>query len=151
MMLHRSCFFSVKLEKLRRGINEMTDVFEPLELARLRLTPLNQAASLKLREAGVVEREGVLPVFLLMEWGLSNGVPLTHRQVAKELLRLIFQADQNAAVKYLLTNFPGGVKVLTRKVLRLPPRSAAQELLDVLDMRLKADPGNTYPAPPHLR
>jgi hypothetical protein len=32
---------------------------------------------------------------------------------------------------------------------RLTPRPAAQLLLDVLDMRLKADPGNPYPSEGH--
>ncbi len=127
----------------------MTDFFDRLELARLRLTPLNQASSLKLREAGAVEREGLLPVFLLMEWGLSSGIRLTHRRAAKELFRLSLQDDQQAALDYLLTNLPGGANELTRRLLRLAPRVAAQELLDILDIRLKADPRNSYPSPPH--
>jgi hypothetical protein len=123
----------------------MTDLFESWELARLRLTPLNQVASLKLREAGAAEREGVLPVFLLMEWGLSAGIHLTHCRTAKELLRLSLHADQQAAVDYMLTNYPGGLRELTRRLLRMTPGAAAQALLDVLDMRLKADPRNPYP------
>lgn len=124
----------------------MTDLFENRELARLRLMPLNLAASLKLREAGAAEREGVLPVFLLMEWGLSARIRLTHDRVANELLRLSLLADQQAAVDYLLNNHPGGVRVLTRRLLRMTPRAAAHALLDILDMRLKADPRNPYPA-----
>lgn len=124
----------------------MTDLIENCEMAWLRLTPLNQAASLKLREAGAVEREEVLPVFLLMEWGLAAGIHLTHHRVANELLRLSLHTDQQLAVDYLLTNYPGGVRALTRRLLRMTPRCAAQTLLDVLDMRLKADPRNLYPA-----
>jgi hypothetical protein len=45
-----------------------------------------------------------------------------------------------------VTNYPGGAKELTRRLLRMKPRTAAQLLLDVLDMRLKADPHNPYPA-----
>jgi hypothetical protein len=125
---------------------EMTDLSASRELVRLRLTPLNRAASLKLREAGAFEREGVLPVFLLMEWGLTEGIRLTHCRTAKELLRLSLLADRQSAVDYLLTNYPGGAKELTRRLLRMKPRAAAQLLLDVLDMRLKADPRNPYPA-----
>ncbi len=124
----------------------MTDIFDRLELARLKLTPLNRVASLKIREAGASEREGVQPVFLLMEWGLNSGTRLTHCRTAKELLRLSLNADQRAAVDYMLTNCPGGVKELTRRLLRMTPRAAAQALLDILDMRLKADPRNSYPA-----
>ncbi len=124
----------------------MTGLSENSESAWLRLTPLNQAASLKLREAGAAEREGVQPVFLLMEWGLASGIRLTHCRTAKELLRLSLHADQRAAVDYMLTNCPGGVKELTHRLLRTTPRHAAQMLLDILDMRLKADPRNPYPA-----
>jgi hypothetical protein len=124
----------------------MTDLSGSRELAWLRLTPLNRAASLKLREAGAAERDGVLPVFLLMEWGLTAGIRLTHCRTARELLRLSLRADRRAAFDYLLTNYPGGAKELTRRLLRMKPRAAAQVLLDILDMRLKADPRNPYPA-----
>ncbi len=116
------------------------------DLDWLRLLPLNRIASLKLRQAGAAERDYVLPVFQLMEWGLASGVPLTHRRTAGELLRLSHQTDQRAAVDYLLNNLPGGLPELSRRLLRLKPRPAAQLLLDVLDMRLKADPRNRYPA-----
>jgi hypothetical protein len=124
----------------------MAESFNGQDLERLRLMPLNQVATLKLKEAGVAEREGALPVFLLMEWGLASGVSLTHRRTAQELLRLSLQSDQQAAVDYLLANHPGGVRDLLRQLLRLPPRAASQLLLDILDMRLKADPRNPYPA-----
>lgn len=107
--------------------------------------PLNHAASLKLREAGELEKESVLPLFQLMAWGLANGVKLAHRRTASELLRLTLQADQEMAYYYLLTNLPGGVRELTRRLLRLKPLPAARLLLDILDMRLKADPRNPYP------
>jgi len=126
----------------------MTDVFDRCAMERLRLTPLNQAASLKLKEAGIAEQEGGGPVFRLMEWGLSAGVRPTHFRTAHELMRLGLRNDRQAAVDYLLTNLPGGATELTRRILRLSPRAAAQELLDLLDMRLKADPRTTYPAPP---
>jgi len=118
----------------------------PHKQNRLRLLPLNHAASLKLKEAGQLESDSMLPLFQLMEWGLANGIPLTHRRTASELLRLSFQADQDEAFAYLLTNVPGGARELARHLLRLKPRAAAQLLLDILDMRLKADPRNPYPA-----
>ncbi|HTP66005.1 MAG TPA: hypothetical protein VMJ66_11490 [Geobacteraceae bacterium] len=123
-----------------------TDYLDRSDMKWLRLLPLNLIASLKLRQASVVERDYVLPVFQLMEWGLASGMPLTHHRTAGELLRLSHQLDQRAAVDYLLNNVPGGLKGLSRNLLHLRPRPAAQLLLDVLDMRLKADPRNRYPA-----
>ncbi len=37
------------------------------------------------------------------------------------------------------------VRELTRRMLRLKPLPTAQLLLDILDMRLTADPGNPSP------
>lgn len=125
----------------------MADLFDSLEQERLRRMPLNHVAALKLLEAGVADRDGILPVFRLMEWGLATGVRLTHKRTAQELRCLSLQADQQAAFDYLLTNLPGGCTALTRRVLHLSPPAAAQELLDLLDMRLKADPRSSYPAP----
>ncbi len=125
----------------------MIDPVHRQELKRMRLEPLNQLAILKLKEAGVADNEAVLPVFRLMEWGLATNAPLTHARTARELLRLRHQSDQRAALDYLLENLPGGLFALHRKLLRLPPRSAALELLDILDMRLKSDPRTPYPAP----
>ena len=89
----------------------MTDYPDRSDMKWLRLLPLNRIASLKLRQAGVVEREYVLPVFQLMGWGLAGGLPLTHRRTAGELLRLSHQLDQRAAVDYLLNNLPGGAPI----------------------------------------
>lgn len=118
-----------------------------LEIARLRRMPLNHVAALKLRMAGVVERDGMLPVFLLMEWGLSVGIRPLQCRTARELFRLGKQADQLAALEYLLASVPGGRTALTRRLLHLPPKTVALELLDLLDLRLKADP--RMPCPIH--
>jgi len=61
----------------------------------IRLTPINQIAALKLKAAGVRVSEDELPIFQLMEWGLSVGVRLTHQRTAAELLRLRMQTDQS--------------------------------------------------------
>lgn len=116
------------------------------QLARMRLEPLNQLASLKLRQAEVAEDPAVLPVFCLMEWGMATGHASSTRRLARELLRLRLMADQQAAVDYLLENLPGGLPQLHRKLLSLSPRGAAQTLLEILDMRLRADPRNPYPS-----
>lgn len=124
----------------------MPDSTTRQQLARMRLEPLNQLASLKLRQAEVVEFPAALPVFCLMEWGLAADHASSTRRLARELLRLRLMADQQAAVAYLLENLPGGLPQLHRKLLRLSPRGAAQTLLEVLDMRLRADPRNPYPS-----
>ncbi len=124
----------------------MIDDFFQQELKRLRLEPLNQVAALKLKQAGIADHPAVLPVFRLMEWGMATGGSLAQVRTARELLRLRHQRDQRRALDYLLTNLPGGLPDLHRRLLRLPPRGAAQALLDLLDMRLKADPANPYPA-----
>ncbi|MEJ2200175.1 MAG: hypothetical protein P8X63_04045, partial [Desulfuromonadaceae bacterium] len=103
------------------------------QLRHLRLEPLNQLASLKLKAAGLVEDPAVLPVFVLMEWGLLHGQPFSSRRLGLELLQLRFLPDQRLAIDYLLENLPGGLPALHRKLLRLPPMAAAQTLLEVLD------------------
>ncbi len=113
-------------------------------LDRWRLLPLNQVAALKLKEAGEEISEESLPVFQLMTWGLVKGLKPTHRRTTQELLRLQYQSP-DVAFSYLTSNLPGGLPELHRKLLRLSPESAAAELLEVLDMRLKADPRNPYP------
>ncbi len=113
-------------------------------LDRWRLLPLNQVAALKLKEAGLGTEKDSLPVFQLMSWGLANGIKPTHRRTAQELLRLQYQNPADAYA-YLTSGVPGGLPDLHRKLLRLSPRAAAEELLEVLDMRLKADPRKPYP------
>ncbi len=110
---------------------------------RWRLLPLNQVAALKLKEAGESADCERLPVFQLMTWGLLNGVRPTHRRTAQELLRLQYQNPADAFT-YLTSNLPGGLPELQRKLLKLSPKAAAAELLETLDMRLKADPKNPY-------
>lgn len=124
----------------------MPDNTSRQQLQHLRLEPLNQLASLKLRQAGVSEDPTVLPIFCLMEWGLAGDRLLTVRRLPQELLRLRLMADQQAAVAYLLENLPGGLPQLHRKLLRQSPLAAAETLLEVLDMRLRADPRNPYPS-----
>ena len=112
-------------------------------LDRWLLLPLNQVAALKLREVGEVVKADSLPTFQLMIWGLANGVKPTHRRTAQKLLRLQYQSPAEAFT-YLTTGFPGDLSELHSKLLRLSPKAAAGELLEVLDMRLKADPRNPF-------
>jgi hypothetical protein len=114
----------------------------------LRLLPMNLVAALKLKAAGQSEYPDILPVFQLMAWGLANGVPLTHCRTEQELVRLSRLDDQQHAMDYLVQGVPGGLPELHRNLLRLTPKAAAHLLLDVLDMRLKADPRNPYPVEP---
>jgi hypothetical protein len=113
--------------------------------AHCRLRPLNQLAALKLKAAGEAANPLRLPVFQLMAWGLNNGLRTTHRRTVFELERLQRQAPE-AAFAYLTDNLPGGLIELERALLKLSPKAAAGLLLDTLDMRLKADPRNPYPA-----
>ena len=114
-------------------------------LIDIRLAPLNQIAILKLKAMQVAIREDELPIFQLMQWGVAHGVRLTHQRTAAELLRLRLRPDQKQAYEYLFDQVPGGLLAFEKLLLKLPPRSAAEELLDLLDMRLKADPCNPYP------
>lgn len=113
----------------------------PDHLEALRLLPLNQVAALKLKAAGERPGAGSLPVFQLMSWGVENGIRCTHRRTLTEL-RILENRKPGDAFAYLTANLPGGLPDLERRLLQLPPRAAAQLLLDVLDMRLKADPRN---------
>lgn len=87
----------------------------------------------------------VLPVFQLMSWGLADCSCLAHEDTADELMQLVWQPDQRAALDYLLANAPGGAIAFQRKLLHMPPRAAAWALLGAFDMRLKADPLKPYP------
>lgn len=113
-------------------------------LDRWMLLPLNQVAALKLKEVGLSVESNSLPAFQLMTWGLANGVRTTHRRTAQELLRLRYQSPADAFT-WLTTDVPGGLPELHRKLLRLTPLAAAEELLEVLDLRLKANPRNPFP------
>lgn len=124
----------------------MLDFTSRQQLQALRLNPLNLVASLKLQQAGVAEDPAVLPIYCLMEWGLSRAGNFSTRRLPQELLRLRLMADQQEAVSYLLANLPGGLPQLHRKLLRMSPSGAAGALLEVLDMRLRADPRNPYPS-----
>jgi len=113
-------------------------------LTHWQLLPINQVAALKLKEAGEVADPGALSVFQLMGWGLLNGLKPTHRRTVMELDRLQLVEPEKALI-YLTDNFPGGRRALERLLLQLPPLAAAELLIDTLDMRLKADPLNSYP------
>ena len=116
------------------------------KLEHLNLLPINQLATNKLRAAGVAADKSTLAVFQLMQWGIDNDVRLTHRRTITELERLCRDPAPGEVLDYLVANIPGGITELYRILVRLPPRPAAQLLLDVLDMRLKADPRNSYPS-----
>lgn len=117
----------------------------PEQIRRLKLTPLNLIASLKLKQAKVFCPPDVTPVFQLMEWGLANGKSLNQQDIFGELLKLRYLPDQELALSYLTDHAPGGPSILNRSLLYLSPQQAAERLLDILDMRLKADPCNPYP------
>ncbi|MDY0262427.1 hypothetical protein [Syntrophotalea acetylenica] len=123
----------------------MREKRHPAGAAALRLTPLNRLASLKLKAAGVSEHPVVLPVFQLMSWGLADCACLVHEETADELVQLVWQPDQRAALDYLLANVPGGATAFQRRLLRMPPRAAARALLGAFDLRLRSDPRNPFP------
>ena len=70
---------------------------------------------------------------------------MTHQRTAAELFRMSLTADKEKVYEKLVTNVPGGLLAFEKFLLKLTPRSAAEELLELLDMRLKADPCNPYP------
>jgi hypothetical protein len=109
-------------------------------LRRQSLLPINQAAILKLRQAGISISSGVQPVFQLMEWGIASDKRGRYQDIAHELEMLRLAPDQPAALDYLLVHVPGGLKGFARTILLRDPRTAARALLDQLDMRIKADP-----------
>jgi hypothetical protein len=119
------------------------------DMEHLNLLPINQLAANKLRMAGVAADPSMLAVFQLMRWGLDDDVPLTHRRTATELERLCRDPAPGEVLDYLVANIPGGMTELYRILVRLTPRPAAQLLLDVLDMRLKADHRNPCPSEDH--
>jgi len=115
------------------------------DMEHLNLLPINQLAANKLRTVGVAADPSMLAVLQLMRWGLDDDVPLTHRRAATELERLCRDPAPGEVLDYLVANIPGGMTELYRILGRLTPRPAAQLLLDVLDMRLKADHRKSYP------
>ena len=116
------------------------------DMEHLNMLPINQLAANKLRMAGVAADPSMLAVLQLMRWGLDADVPQTHRRAATELERLCSDPAPGEVLDYLVANIPGGITELYRILGRLTPRPAAQLLLDVLDMRLKADPRKPYPS-----
>ncbi len=110
------------------------------DLEQLNLLPINHLAANKLKAAGVKADTAMLTLFQFMLWGLEDGIPLTHRRAAAELERLSRDPDPAGALEYLFANVPGGMAEVYHFMGRLPARAAAQMLLDVLDMRLKAEP-----------
>lgn len=106
---------------------------------RWRLLPLNQLAALKLKEAGESVSEHSLPVFQLMIWGLAKGLKPSHRRTAQELLRLQYR-NPTEAFAALAGGAPEELAALQGQLLNLPPKVAAEKLLEVLDRRLRTDP-----------
>jgi len=119
------------------------------DMEHLNMLPINQLAVNKLKMAGVAADPSMLAVLQLMRWGLDADVPQTHRRAATELERLCSDPAPGEVLDYLVANIPGGITELYRILVRLTPRPAAQLLLDVLDMRLKADPRNPCPSGDH--
>lgn len=109
-------------------------------LRRQSLLPINQAAILKLRQAGIAISSGVQPVFQLMEWGISSDKRGRYQDIAHELEMLRLAADQPAALEYLFVHVPCGLRGFIRTILLLDSRTAARALLNQLDMCIKADP-----------
>lgn len=109
------------------------------EQRRQVLLPINQAAILKLRQAGVAVARDIQPVFQLMEWGITSDKRKRFQDLANELYILQSLADQAAALAYLFTNAPGGLRSATLTILKRSPGSAARMLLDLFDIRMKAD------------
>lgn len=110
------------------------------KLTKLSLLPINQAASLKLRHAGLSVTGTAQPVFQLMEWAIANDGRKRYQDIADELHALQYSPDQIGALEYLLLNAPGGARVVARNLLHRDLLSAARTLLDLLDMRIKLDP-----------
>jgi hypothetical protein len=110
------------------------------ELRRQALLPVNQAAALKLIQAGVSVESGIQPVFQLMEWAITNDKRKRFEDIAHELYVLRTSPDQADALACLFANAPGGVRAAARTILRRSPGSAARTLLDLFDILIKSDP-----------
>ncbi|NIQ12764.1 MAG: hypothetical protein GWO23_25330, partial [Gammaproteobacteria bacterium] len=102
------------------------------------MTPLNRIAELKLKSAGVKVTDNELPIIQLMQWGLAIGIRMTHQRTAAELLKMSLLTEKKKVYEKLVTNIPGGLLTFEKFLLKLSPRSAAEELLELFDMRLKA-------------
>lgn len=106
---------------------------------RQALLPINQAAALKLRQAGVVVEGDIQPVFQLMEWAITNDKRKRFDDLAQELYLLQALEDQAGALAYFFDNAPGGLKAAAHTILKRSPGSAARMLLDLFDIRIKTD------------
>jgi len=109
------------------------------ELQRQALLPVNQAATLKLIQAGVTAEAGIQPVFQLMEWAITSDKRKRFQDIAHQLHILQSSENQADALEYLFENAPGGLSAATHTILSRTPDSAARTLLDLLDIRLKTD------------
>jgi len=110
------------------------------ELRRQALLPVNQAATLKLAQAGVSVESGIQPVFQLMEWAITNDKRKRFEDIANELHVLRTSPNQPDALAYLFAHAPGGLRAAARTILSRSPGSAARTLLDLFDIRIKSDP-----------
>ena len=112
------------------------------ELEKIRLYPINCIAAQKLRQQGIDVSENMMPLFQLMNWGLTMGLCRSQAQTVQELLRIQYQEPQ-IAFDFLLEKVPGGLYAFQKRMMTLPPRKVAEELLALLDMRLKSAPDKT--------
>ena len=110
------------------------------QLQRQALLPVNQAATLKLIQAGITVESGIQPVFQLMRWAITNDKRNRFEDIAHELQVLQTSPDPAGALAYLFANAPGGLRAAARTILSRSPGSAARTLLDLFDIRIKSDP-----------
>lgn len=109
------------------------------EIQAVRLLPLNQVASMKLRTIAVDEDRGTVPLFQLMLWGISSDKRRRYHEVETELRKLA-ETDYMVAMGYLFEGVPGGARGIVKALIPLTPKGAAQLLLGILDMRIKLYP-----------
>lgn len=118
-------------------------------LQQQRNLPLNQTAGKLLKEAKQTPDPELLPVFQLMLWGLSEGIAYPTRQqteLMQEATRtLAYERSPKEAMAYLIRDDLGETTLTAEHLQGKEPLAAAQELIETLDLKMKADPNLPYP------
>lgn len=111
--------------------------------------PLNREAKRLLKEAKQVPEPDVLPALQLMLWGLDEGIKFPSKAQTNlfrtGLETLTYERSPKAAMEYLIKDDLGEVTLRAEHLQSKTPMEAAQEMIEVLDLKMKADPNLPYP------
>lgn len=111
--------------------------------------PLNREASRLLKEAKQTPEPSVLPALQLMLWGLEQGIAYPTKEQTS-LLRtaleaLAYERSPKEAMNYLIQDDLGEVTLKAQHLQNKTPLEAAQEMIEILDLKMKSDPDLPYP------